>query len=169
MQRPPYNFQSKLSSITRDMHLSINNKIKSLINNFSENMIHFIFLLNTSHLKKQHKICFTIFGSQKQEIWFFARKPKIRILNKRKGGKERVADSGSHPSGSSSSRPRRSSPAISPRRRGLRPNPGHQRDPRTLTTRLTPLLPRRSHRKGLTVGNGGSAEVPGVTPEPSGR
>ena len=50
------------------MHLSMNNKVKSLINNFSENMIHFIFLLNTSHLKKHHKICFNIFGSAELEI-----------------------------------------------------------------------------------------------------
>jgi hypothetical protein len=34
---------------------------------------------------------------------------------------------------------------------------------------LTPLFPRRSHRKRLAVDNGGSAEVLGVTPEPSGR
>ena len=50
------------------MNLSMNNKIKSLINTFPENMVHFIFLLKTSHLKEHHKIGFTIFGSQKQEI-----------------------------------------------------------------------------------------------------
>ena len=72
----------------------------------------------------------------------FARKPKIRVLNKRKGGKEETL-------------------TVDPicqvllprgrgdfRRRGLRPNQGHQRDPQTLTTRLTPFSPRRSHRKG---------------------
>ena len=33
-------------------------------------MVHFIFLLKTSHPKEHHKIGFTIFGSQEQEIWF---------------------------------------------------------------------------------------------------
>ena len=51
-------------------------------------MVHFIFLFTTSHPKEHHKICFTIFGSQKQGDMIFARKPKIQILNKRKGGKE---------------------------------------------------------------------------------
>ena len=50
------------------MNLLMNNKIKSLINIFPENMVHFIFLLKTSYLKEYHKIDFTIFGSQKQEI-----------------------------------------------------------------------------------------------------
>ena len=70
------------------MHLTKNNKIKSLINIFPENMVHFIFFLKTSHLMEQHKIGFIIFGSQKQEIWFLQESPKIKILNKRKGGKE---------------------------------------------------------------------------------
>jgi len=39
----------------------------------------------------------------------------------------------------------------------------------TLATRLTPFSPRRSHRKGLAVDHGGSAEVLGATPELSGR
>jgi len=34
---------------------------------------------------------------------------------------------------------------------------------------LIPFSPRRSHRKGLAVDHGGSAEVLGVTPESSGR
>ena len=50
------------------MNLSMNNMIKSLIIIFPENMVPFIFLLKTSHLKEYHKICFTIFGSQEQEI-----------------------------------------------------------------------------------------------------
>jgi len=50
------------------MKLSMNNKIKSLKNIFPENMVHFIFLLKTSYLMEHHKIGFTIFGSQKQEI-----------------------------------------------------------------------------------------------------
>ena len=50
------------------MNLSMNNKIKPLINIFPENMIHFIFLLNTNHLKEHHKIGFTIFGSPELEI-----------------------------------------------------------------------------------------------------
>jgi len=50
------------------MNLSMNNKIKSIINIFPENMVYFIFLLKTIHLKAYHKIGFTIFGSQKQEI-----------------------------------------------------------------------------------------------------
>ena len=34
-------------------------------------MAHFIFfLLKTSHLIKYHNVCFTIFGAQKQKIWF---------------------------------------------------------------------------------------------------
>ena len=69
------------------MHLSKNDKIKSLINNFPENMIHFIFLLNTSHLNKQHKICFTIFGSQKQEIWFLQESQKSGFWIKEKEAK----------------------------------------------------------------------------------
>ena len=69
----------------------------------------------------------------------FCKKAKNPDLNKRKGGKEGDTDSGPRMSGSSSSPPRRLSPAISPRRRGLRPNPGHQRDPQTLATRLTPF------------------------------
>jgi len=55
----------------------MNNKIKSLINIFPENMVYFIFLLKTSHLKKYHKICFTIFGSKKQGDMIFAKKSKI--------------------------------------------------------------------------------------------
>ena len=64
---------------------------------------------------------------------------------------------------------RRRSPVISPRRRGLRPNRGHQRDPQTLANRLTPFSPWRSHRKGLVVDHGGSAEMLDDTPELSGR
>jgi len=33
-------------------------------------MVHFIFLLKTSHLKEHYKIGFTIFGSAEPEIWF---------------------------------------------------------------------------------------------------
>jgi len=50
------------------MNLSMNNKIKSLINTFPENMVDFIFLLKTSHLKEHQKIGFKIFGTQKQDI-----------------------------------------------------------------------------------------------------
>ena len=55
------------------MNLSQINKIKSLINIFPENIVHFIFLLTTSHLKEYHKIGYTIFGSQKQGDMIFAR------------------------------------------------------------------------------------------------
>ena len=75
-----------------------------------------------------------------------------------------VTDSGTRVSGSSSSRPRRRSPAFSPRLRGLRQNREHQRDPRSLANRLTPFSPRRSHRKGLAVDHGSSAEVLGDMP-----
>ena len=50
-------------------------------------MIHFIFLLNTSHLKKQHKICFTIFGSLELEIWFLQESQKSGFWIKEKEGK----------------------------------------------------------------------------------
>jgi len=69
------------------MKLSMNNKIKFLINIFLENMVHFIFLLKTSHLKKYHKIGFTIFGSQKQEIWFLQESQKSGFWIKEKEGK----------------------------------------------------------------------------------
>jgi len=52
------------------MNLSMNDNIKSLINIFPENMVHFIFLLKTSHLKKYRKIGFTIFGSQNRRYDF---------------------------------------------------------------------------------------------------
>ena len=48
----------------------MNNKIKSLINIFLENIVHFIFLLKTSNLKEHHKIGFTIFRSPELEIDF---------------------------------------------------------------------------------------------------
>jgi len=50
------------------MNLFMNNKIKLLINIFPENMVHFIFLLKTSHPKEYRKIGFTIFGSPELEI-----------------------------------------------------------------------------------------------------
>jgi len=50
------------------MNLSMNKNINSVINIFPENMVHFIFLLKTSHLKEHHKIGFTIFGSTELEI-----------------------------------------------------------------------------------------------------
>jgi len=103
-------------------------------------MVQFIFLLKTSHLMEHHKISFTIFGSQKQKIWFLQESQKPGF-NKRKGGKLSVTNSGSRMSGSSSSRPRRLSPAISPQRWGLRATHGHQRDPQTLANRLTPFFP----------------------------
>ena len=65
----------------------MNNNIKSLINIFPENMVHFIFLLKTSHLKEYHKVCFTIFGSQKQEIWFLQESQKSGFWIKEKEGK----------------------------------------------------------------------------------
>ena len=46
-------------------------------------MVHFIFLLKTSHLKEYHKIDFTNFGSPKQEIWFL-QKAKNQDLNKKR-------------------------------------------------------------------------------------
>ena len=67
----------------------MNNKIKSLINNFPENMVHFIFLLKTIHLKEYHKNCFTICGSQKQEIWFLQESQKSGFWKKEKQGKRR--------------------------------------------------------------------------------
>ena len=150
------------------MHFSINNKIKSLINNFSENMIHFIFLSNTSHLKKYHKICFTIFGSQKQEIWFLQENQKSRFWIKEKEGKRwhwqwtptvrsffLAAEATFAGDFSATAR----SPA-KPRASAWSPKPNDSIDP---------LFPRRSHRKELAVDDGGSAEVLGVTPEPSGR
>jgi len=42
-------------------------------------MVHFIFLQNKSHLKESHKTSFTIFGSQKQEIWFLQESQKSGI------------------------------------------------------------------------------------------
>jgi len=47
-------------------------------------MAHFIFLLKTIHLKECHKICFIIFGSQKQEIWFLQDCTKFGIWIKRR-------------------------------------------------------------------------------------
>ena len=70
-------------------------------------------------------------------------------MNKRKGGKRCVIDSGSRLSDLSSSRPRRLSPAISPRWRGLRPNQGHQRDPQTFANRLTPFPHGGATERGL--------------------
>ena len=67
----------------------MNNKIKSLLIFFPENMVHFIFLLKTSHLKEYHKIGFTIFGSQKQEIWFLQESQKLGFWIKEKEGKRR--------------------------------------------------------------------------------
>ena len=69
------------------MNLSMNNKIKYLINIFPENMVYFIFLLKTSHLREHHKIVFTIFGSQKQEIWFLQESQKSGFWIKEKEGK----------------------------------------------------------------------------------
>ena len=63
----------------------MNNKIKSLINIFPENMVHFIFLLKTSHLKKYHKICFTILRNK--EIWFLQKSQKSRFWIKEKEGR----------------------------------------------------------------------------------
>ena len=51
-------------------------------------MVHFIFLLKTSHLKEYHKIDFTIFGSQKQEIWFLQESQKSGFWIKEKEGSE---------------------------------------------------------------------------------
>jgi len=42
-------------------------------------MVHFIFLIKTSHLKEDHKIYFTNFGSQKQNIWFLQEYQKPRF------------------------------------------------------------------------------------------
>jgi len=50
------------------MNLHLDNKIKSLQLTFSENMVHIIFLLNTSHPIDHYKIYFTNFGAQKLEI-----------------------------------------------------------------------------------------------------
>ena len=83
----------------------MNNKINSLINIFPENMVHFIFLLKTSHLKEYHKIGFTIFDLRNRR-YDFCKKAKNLDLNKRKGGKEDDTDSGPRLSGSSPSRPR---------------------------------------------------------------
>jgi hypothetical protein len=60
------------------------NKIKSLINIFPENMVHFIFLLKTSHLMEQHKIGFTNFGSPELEIWFLQKQLKRYFKQRRK-------------------------------------------------------------------------------------
>ena len=49
-------------------------------------MVHFIFLIKTSHLKEHHKIGFTIFRSQKQKIWFLQESQKIWIWIKEKEG-----------------------------------------------------------------------------------
>ena len=51
-------------------------------------MVHFVFLLKTSHLKEHHKIGFTIFGSQKLEIWFLQESQKSRFWIKEKEGSE---------------------------------------------------------------------------------
>ena len=140
------------------MHLSMNNKIKSLINNLPETMVHFIFLLKTSHLKEYHKIGFTIFGSQKQEIWFLqkAKNQDFEIKKRRERGD---TDSGPHLSGPSSSRPRRLSPAISPRRRGLRPNqraPTWSPNPSDSIDPLFPTAepPEGAHRRRWRLGGG---------------
>jgi len=69
------------------MNWFMNNKIESLINIFLENMVHFIFLLKNSHLKKYHKIGFTIFGSPELEIWFLQESQKSRFWIKEKEGR----------------------------------------------------------------------------------
>ena len=78
----------------------------------------------------------------------FCKEAKNLDLNKRKGGKLSVTDSGPHASGSSSSRPRRRSLAISLRRRGIRPNQGHRRDPQSFANRLTPFSLRGATGRG---------------------
>ena len=150
------------------MNLSMNNKIKSFINIFPENMVHFIFLLKLAISRNTTKLV-SQFLDLRNRRYDFCKKAKIRIVNKRKRGKGGDSDSGPRLSGSSPPRPRRLSPAICPRQRGLRPNQGHHCDPQTLATRLIPFSPWRSHWKRLAVDHGGSAEVLGVTPEPSGR
>ena len=57
------------------MNLSMNNKIKFLINIFSETMVHFIFLLKTSHLKEYHKI-FSQFLDLRNRRYNFCKKTK---------------------------------------------------------------------------------------------
>ena len=119
-------------------------------------MVHIIFLLNLA-ISRNVKEFVSQFLDLRNRRYDFCKKAKNLNLNKRKEGKRCVTDSESRVSGSSSSRPRRHSPAISPRRRGLRPNQGHQRDPQTFANRLTPFFPmaeppegacRRSWRPG---------------------
>jgi len=103
-------------------------------------MVHFIFLLKTSHPRNITKFI-SQYLDHINRRYDFCKNTKNLDLNKRKGGKRCVIDSGYRVSGSSSSRPRRLSPVISPLRRGLRPNQGYQRDPQTLANRLTPFSP----------------------------
>ena len=66
----------------------MNNKIKSLINIFPENMVHFVFLLKLAISRNTTKLVSQFLDLRNRRYDFFARKPKIQILNKRKGGKE---------------------------------------------------------------------------------
>jgi len=104
-----------------------------------------------------HKICFTTFGAQKLEIWFFARLQEIWNLNKIEEGAVVSLTAGT------------ACQVLFPLDRG----DVHRRFLRDSEvsgqTKGTNMIPRHLRAGWPPFPHGGSAEVLGDTPELSGR
>jgi len=127
-------------------------------------MVHFIFLLNTNHLKKYRKICFTIFGSLKQEIWFLQKQLKPWFKQRRKRDSQRGPASQRTPPASDPEAEARLDRRRSRRRRRLGASQGHHCAPHCIPHLAVPKTLTLPNSRYLTLANGSTTVVRGRPP-----